>query len=45
MICTINGYHVAKEAGLKEKEALAAIANSWIMHDTDAVVSRARIRL
>jgi len=26
-IATINGYHVAKEAGLSEEEALAAIAN------------------
>ena len=26
-IATINGYHVAKEAGLTEEEALAAIAN------------------
>ncbi len=25
-IATINGYHVAKEAGLSEEEALAAIA-------------------
>ena len=27
-IATINGYHVAKEAGLSEEEALAAILNT-----------------
>ena len=39
-IATINGYHVAKEAGLGEEEALAVIANySQDNADTDAVVS------